>query len=208
MGVRSNQLLLHGPDDGEVSRKSRHGTPLIQGFRCLTGTRAPTRPRSNSADGLPGPIFHVLADSGVSDATIQDPAFASMALKSVMLKTTVLGQVDGHPGRTRQGVRPGHSEELSTHEVRLTDLSGQIDEITAHRSEPLDEFVDVVRARPGSTARVITGRLHRSRPKDEIRPFLPSQAAGGTMAHGEPVDLPRRVHRVRDSPALSLRVDE
>jgi glyoxylase-like metal-dependent hydrolase (beta-lactamase superfamily II) len=107
-------------------------------------------------------------------------------------------------------VRDLESDEvLPGHEYRFADLGSRVDEITAHHADRLDEIVDVIRARPGSTAWEITLQLHWSRPWDDIRSFMQRQANGETVAHCVLLELNGRVRREGAAPALfSLVGDE
>ncbi len=96
----------------------------------------------------------------------------------------------------------GADEVLPAHEYRFADLTGRIDEITAHHAERLEEIVEVVTAHPGCTAWEITLRLHWSRPWDDIEPFMQRQANGETLAHCVLLELHGRVRREGNSPAL------
>jgi len=102
----------------------------------------------------------------------------------------------------------GSDEVLPAHEYRFADLDSRIDEITAHHADRLEEIVEAIRTRPGSTAWEITLRLHWSRPWDEIESFMQRQANGETLAHCVLLELRGRVRREGSEPAVFYVVDE
>ena len=101
----------------------------------------------------------------------------------------------------------GSDEVLPAHEYRFADLASRIDEITAHHADRLEEIVEVIRARPGSTAWEITLRLHWSRPWDDIESFMQRQANGETLAHCVLLELHGRIRREGTTPARYYVVD-
>ncbi|MCL4423253.1 MAG: MBL fold metallo-hydrolase [Actinobacteria bacterium] len=91
-------------------------------------------------------------------------------------------------------------EVLPAHEYRFSGLADRVDEIIAHHQRRLDEIVEAVRQRPGSTAWEITIGLHWSRPWEEIPDFMQRAANGETLAHLVVLELKDQVHKVGDSP--------
>jgi glyoxylase-like metal-dependent hydrolase (beta-lactamase superfamily II) len=92
-------------------------------------------------------------------------------------------------------------EVLPAHEYRFSDLNSRLAELMAHHADRLDEIVEVLTDRPGSTAWEITLRLHWSRPWDEIQSFMQRQANGETMAHCILLELHDRIRREGSEPA-------